>query len=323
MSSQRSTPAQRARHRRRHRRRWARLRARTRARSGLLGVAELRRAGVPLSTARLRAATGEWQRPQRGVYLVGLATTTDADLRRVLAVQIRAGEPALVTGEAAAWVIGVLPRAPRTVEVLLAAERRIRTPAGARLRRTARFGEAGVRVRQGVRMPHPSWVLTDLAATLDDDALSRAVATACRLRLTSLDGVEDRARRRGRFPGCGRLRRVLAGLRGGLDHSHAERRLRLALSALGLEPDAGKSTIVVDGRPVGETDVGFSPVRVDAQVDGPHHYMADQAAADRGRDRLMARAGWQVVRVGVEEVDADVGAAAAQVAAIVRGRRSA
>lgn len=280
-------------------------------------VAELRRAGFPASTARHRAATGEWERPQRGQYLVGVPTDGDPVRRRLHGVQAAAGQPSRLTGEAAAWLLKMVPRPPRTVEVLLPQQRRITPPNGATVRRTTRFDDAGLRVVDGLRLPHPSWVAMDLAARLDDDALARAIAAACRLRLTSLDDVEDRARRRGRFPGCGRLRRVPAGLRGALDHSATERRLREACQAIGLRPDPGKTTIVLDGRPVGETDVGFSPVRVDVQVDGPHHYMPDQTAADRIRDRRVTRARWRVVRVGVDEIDHDVTAVAAQVALIV------
>lgn len=249
-------------------RQWRTVRARARRQAGLLTTAQLAGAGVAPTTTRSRIAAGQWQRLQRGVVDVGMGLDTSAQQRRIQGVRMRAGEPSLVTGEAAAWLLGIERRPPSTVEVLVPQSRRIATPRGARVRRASHYPSADGHRPDGIPVPSAAWVLCDLAGHREPEHLARAVATACRLRLTTLDAVEGLAAGRRNARGIGRLRTVVRGLRGGLDHSQAERRLRRACRGAGLEPDPGKVTVWHRGRPVGETDLGFSIERIDVQVDG-------------------------------------------------------
>ncbi len=49
-------------------------------------------------------------------------------------------------------------------------------------------------------------------------------------------------------------------------------------------------------RCVGEADIAIVPLRLDIEVDGPHHRFLEQRQKDDERDRLMRRAQWEVER---------------------------
>lgn len=132
---------------------------------------------------------------------------------------MRAGEPSLVIGEAVAWLLGIERTPPTTLEVLVPQSRRVATPRGARVRRTSHYPSTGGHRPDGIPVPSAAWVLCDLAGQRTPERLARAVATACRLRLTTLDDVEMLAAGRRNALGVGRLRVAVTGLRGRLDHS--------------------------------------------------------------------------------------------------------
>ena len=93
----------------------------------MLTLAQAAACGVSAATVYRRADGGGWQRLYPGVYLVGGHRLTDE--ARVRAAWLWAGgEPAAVTGPAAAYWHGMLKRAPATVEVTVGRQRHCRPP---------------------------------------------------------------------------------------------------------------------------------------------------------------------------------------------------
>ncbi len=68
---------------------------------------------------------------------------------------------------------------------------------------------------------------------------------------------------------------------------------------------------------VGEKDIACEPLRLDIEVDGPHHRLPAQQERDRRRDRLVRAASWTVERFPVELVDLHPGRFERQVSEIV------
>lgn len=82
------------------------------------GVISLRQAvecGMSAATVQRRTREGVWERLHPAVYLVGGHRLTGE--ARIRAAGLWAGERAAVSGTAAAFVHGMLPAAPATVEV--------------------------------------------------------------------------------------------------------------------------------------------------------------------------------------------------------------
>ena len=148
-----------------------------------------------------------------------------------------------------------------------------------------------------------NWTLTDLGRWWTEEKVSRTVATAVRLRRTSVASVGREVQRRGRYPGCGVARAVVAALRGELVHSGAERFARAALRELGLTPGPAPLDLVYNGRVLAQADIPFQPQCLDVEVDGPHHLLPEQATRDRKRDRdVRSLLSWHTVRFLVYEV---------------------
>lgn len=135
------------------------------------------------------------------------------------------------------------------------------------------------------------------------------ISTADARRLTTVRRVAARLEAAGPVDGCRRLRRVLADLDGELSHSATEAKARrlveevLARHGLALHPRP--LAITLDGRRVGEADLPVLALRLDLEIDGPHHDLPEQRGADRRRDRLIRRAGWNVERFPAAMVDLD------------------
>lgn len=58
-----------------------------------------------------------------------------------------------------------------------------------------------------------------------------------------------------------------------------------------------------DNRLIGEIDIAYPDILHGVEIDGPHHLLADVAAADRIRDRELNRLGWQIDRFFWFELD--------------------
>lgn len=136
---------------------------------GVVTRAELLRAGVTVAEIKSRLRTGALLREHPGVYRVGhRAPSVEA---RYLAAVRACGERALLSGRAAAHLVGVVKGAAPPPEVITPTERRVR---GVKTRRSRRMSPEDATTWRGIPVTTVARTLLDLAAVLPVDDLARA-----------------------------------------------------------------------------------------------------------------------------------------------------
>jgi very-short-patch-repair endonuclease len=174
----------------------------------------------------------------------------------------------------------------------------------------AQLCDQDVTVHDGIPVTTPARTLVDLADVVPRRALERAFDEAEYLRLdcTGLAPIAGR-------PGYGRLGRVLAGHRAGSTRTRSElEELFLELCARhGLpRPDVN---VILEGH---EVDFLWPKERLVVEVDGRGAHLTRRAfEQDRARDAELTVAGWRVLRLTGERLEAEPDRVAAQVGSLV------
>ena len=172
---------------------------------GVVTRAELLEAGLTVDEIRQRVRVGSLLAEYPGIYRVGhRAASVEA---RYLAAVRACGVGALLSGRAAAYLLGLLRGSPPPPEVTAPTQRRVRGVTTHRARRVAVDGTTWC----GVPVTTVAWTLVDLAGVLDLDGLARACHEAgVRFHTTPRD-VDAVLARRSRCAGAAKLRRILHG----------------------------------------------------------------------------------------------------------------
>lgn len=237
------------------------------------------------------------------------------------AAQSIAGDDSRLTADAALYAYRVIADAPRRIRVAVPEGKGSRKERDFDVRRSSHL-PGSVEMRHGLRCVGVDYAITDYARDVRDGALALAISRALALRLTTLPRLTAAADERGSFPGSARLRRVLGDFGGEATHSKRERALRAELRRRGVEVHPEPLDVTdASGRTVGQADIAIPELRLDIEVDGPHHDDPGQQAADRRRDRNMAAIGWAVVRFSIYEIDEDVAAVVDQIMRLIDSRR--
>jgi hypothetical protein len=163
---------------------------------------ELLRAGISAKQIDRRLVTGPLFAVFRGVYRVG--HTAPSVQASYLAAVKACGAEALLSGRAAAHLLGLLKGQAPPPEVTTPRRRRIE---GVRTRRARRQAA----IWRGIPVTTPAETLVDLAAVLNADALARACHEAGVRHHTTPKQVEALLARRPNTRGAAKLRAVLRG----------------------------------------------------------------------------------------------------------------
>ena len=163
---------------------------------------ELLRAGISAKQIDRRLVTGALFAVFRGVYRVG-HTAPSVEAYYLAAVKA-CGAEALLSGRAAAHLLGLLKGQAPPPEVTTPHRRRIE---GVRTRRARRQAT----IWRGIPVTSPAETLVDLAAVLNADALARACHEAGVRHHTTPKQVEAVLARRPNTRGAAKLRAVLRG----------------------------------------------------------------------------------------------------------------
>ena len=195
---------------------------------GVVSRKQLLAAGVSSDEIRWRMREGSLIRVHRGVYRVGhVAPSVEA---RYLAAVLACGEGAVLSGEAAGWLWGLIKGTAPPPEVTATTNRKVK---GLRTKR-ARHGELrGTRWR-GIPITTVPRTLVALSSLLKLEDLARACHEAGVLHRTTPRQVEAVLEHRPKSPGARRLRKVLRGDTH-VTLSALERRVLELLRAAGLE----------------------------------------------------------------------------------------
>jgi hypothetical protein len=163
---------------------------------------ELLRAGISAKQIERRLRTGALLAVFRGVYRVG-HTAPSLEAHYLAAVRA-GGDDALLSGPAAAHLLGLLKGAAPPPEVTGPIARRVQ---GVRSRRARRQGT----IWRGIPVTVPAETLVDLAAAVDESELARACHEAGVRHHTAPRQVGVLLAERPNTPSAANLRRVLGG----------------------------------------------------------------------------------------------------------------
>lgn len=133
------------------------------AQAGVLSRAQAVAAGLSTDTVDRRLAARRWLPVHPRVYRD--ADRPDTAEARVRAVVLWAGEGAVLSGAAAAWWWGLLPRVPEVVTVTVPRRRAPRPRAGIVVRRRS-LDPADVAVRRGLAVTGRAWSVLEAAVEL-------------------------------------------------------------------------------------------------------------------------------------------------------------
>jgi hypothetical protein len=173
---------------------------------GVVTRAQVLSAGVTDDEIRWRLQRGGLIRVHRGVYRVGhRAPSTEATY---LAAVLAAGEGALLSGRAAAHLLGLTKGSAPPPEVITRTQRRID---GVTTHRSRSLNARDATMFKAIPVTTVPRTLTDIAAHLPLDALARACHEAGVRYGTTPKAVEAVLARRPSSPGAQKLRRVIHG----------------------------------------------------------------------------------------------------------------
>jgi hypothetical protein len=248
---------------------------------GIVTRGELLGVGVTVDQITRRLRNGHLFREFPGVYRVGhRAPSTEATY--IAAVKV-GGEGALLSGRAAAYLLGLLKGRSPQPEVVTTRNRRI---AGIQIHRSRVDLTLDAWKWRGIPVTSPARTIVDIAPSLSLDALARACHEAgVRYRTTPRD-VDEVLARRPSSPGARDLRRVLHG-DVHVTLSKLEKRFLGHVQDIGRPPPL--TTRVAAG---GRVDCHWPEHRLIVELDGYRYHSSRHAwEADRRRERAARAAG--------------------------------
>ena len=173
---------------------------------GIVTHAELIAAGITAKEIRGRRARGSLLPVFRGVYRVGHAAPS---IEATYMAAVKAcGDGAVVSGLAAAHLLGIVRGAPPPSEVTTTKERSV---PGIAVRQSRRLNARDRTRCRGIPVTSVPRTLVDLAAVVDEEALARACHEARVKYGTRPEHVEAALARKSTARGSAALRRVLRG----------------------------------------------------------------------------------------------------------------
>lgn len=258
---------------------------------GVVGHTQLVTLGLSRPGIQRRLDAGRLHRIHQGVYAVGHKRLTQRG--RWMAAVLATGEDAVLSHRAAAALWKILPALGR---IQVTTPRRLRPRDGIHPHsHKLQFDE--VTTHDGIPTTTVARTLVDLAAS-DPIDLERAVNEAEYRRLADATGLADLL---GRYParrGAARLEAILESRLSGRTRSELEARFLALMDKANLpRPDLNADLELTPGRWI-QPDCIWPHARLIVELDGrAAHETPSRFDADRERDRLLALAGWTVVRV--------------------------
>lgn len=277
---------------------------------GVVSRAQLRELGLTDNGIARRVRAGTLHRLHAGVYAVG--HTALGERGRWMAA-VLAGGPAAALSHASAAALWDLRAVDPVVVHITVPRTGARSRPGLRIHRSGTLGGDDVTARHGIPVTTPARTILDIAATIGDRDLQRALDEGAVQRLISVSSLVALARAHPGHPGSATLKQALRTHAPGttLTRSELEERFLALCAAHGLpRPE-------VNVRVAGlEVDFLFERGRLVVETDG-WRFHGHRAAfeRDRRRDATLTRAGYRTLRFSHDQLAGEPRAVAATVAA--------
>jgi len=263
---------------------------------GLVTHAQLLRLGFSSGKIGRSIKAMRLHRVHRGVYSLGHAVLSDRG--RCLAAAMASGPGAVVSHRAAAWLWGLLPACPRTIDVTVPrhggrrAEIALHHSSTLSPEEHGRFGPIPV-----TALPR---TLLDLAATTSPRLTWSAIDRAERRDVLNLTEIDAMLKRRYGHRGAERLRKALAIYREpGFYRARSERLLRRLVKKAGL-----RQPLINTWVDRFEIDAYWEEERFAIEVDGWEAHRTRKAFEDdRLRQEEMKLAGIDVVPISARRIE--------------------
>lgn len=258
-------------------------------RHGIVTLEQLRGLGYSDSAIARLVRAGRLHRLYPGVFAVGhTALTTEG---RLLAAVLACGPGATLSHSGAAWLWDLRRDAGSLVHVTVPTTNGRRPPRGIAIHRTRRPIESTM--RDGVPVTTPMRTLADLADTLPQRQLEKALEQAHALKLldvAAIDSLHAAGRR-----GPRRIRQLVR--QHDIEHTHTRSELEDAVLALcdryGIPRP--RTNVLIEGY---EADFAWPEQRLIVEADSwRHHSSRRNFEHDRAKDADLTARGWRVVRL--------------------------
>jgi very-short-patch-repair endonuclease len=279
----------------------------------VVSSAQLAAQGVGPNAITRRVRDGRLTRMFRGVYRVG---PVDGPWTWEAGALLACGEAAVLSHESAAALWGIRPRTDGPVQVTIARGHRA-GQAGIRVHH-ARLTRGEVRMRHELRITSPARTLHDLATTLPQLELDRAVNEAQVLGLVTAAGLLSYLARSSRRQGARALREALR-----VEPRVTRSELEDAMLALLRRVDLPipQTNAIVEGYVV---DFFWPEQRVVVETDGyGPHGTPRRFETDRARDAHLTALGYRVLRFTWRQLTTEPEVVAARLATVLVTARAA
>lgn len=257
----------------------------TKRQHGVVAHAQLTALGMGPEAIRHRLAVGRLHRLLRGVYAVG---RPDVGRRgHWMAAVLACGPTALLSHRSAAALWAIRPmRTGEEIEVVIPADSRRRHP-GIRAHRRRDHEAPGRREVARIPLTHPVTVLVDLAASVPEGQVEAAINEADHLELVNPERLRAAIDTLPRWPGVGRLRKLLDGPTVTLASTELERIFLPLAYEVGLSPPQTQTWL--DGYRV---DFFWPDLGLVVEADSlRYHRTAFKQAGDKRRDNAHTGSG--------------------------------
>jgi very-short-patch-repair endonuclease len=279
---------------------------------GVISLPQLQSAGISASAVRSRVAAGKLQRLHQGVYAVGLTKPTRE--ARYMAAVLACGPGAALSHRSAADLLGLRPCNRPAIEVT-APGRAGKDRPGIEVHRPTGLEPRDITHVNGIPCATVARTLLDLAETLDQTALEKAIERAETLRIFDLTAVVDVLNRAGNRRSATKLRAALRSYlpEPAFTRSELEKRF-IALCRQARLPRPQVNTFG-DGK---EVDFTWPDRCLMVEVDSLRHHGTRAAfERDRRRDQELTVNGWRVVRFTWRQVVGERDRVAATLASLL------
>jgi predicted transcriptional regulator of viral defense system len=278
---------------------WAKLIAVARLHHHVVTVDQAVACGLAPATLWRRAAAEGWERLYPGVFALPGSTVTHE--RQTSGALLAVGGKVAACRQTAAYLWGMIDRAPSLVDLTIPPGRRAPELEGIRALRSRTVIPADLGCVRGLAVTSPARTVCDLAGIMHGHELRLLVLAARRRNVLDLAELRRRHMSLSRSPGATRLGRTLHELDAeGLD-SVFEHEVRAFVHSRGLTPHPTPLWIPCrDGR-TRQIDVPFIEQRVGIQTDDgtyvDHEHIQEQVDADNEKDLELAAVGWRIARL--------------------------